>query len=64
MEEGLAVGHQALYPFAFGDGLVFVAFSVDADDLAIEILDLPVELDVLAAQSLSQISGKGLIPDD
>ena len=64
IEEGLARGHVALYAFSLGDGLVFVLLAVDADHLAVQVLHLPVQLDVLVAQPLPQVSREGLIVED
>lgn len=64
VQEGLAGGHVALDTFSFGYGLVLVLFAVDADHLAVEVLHLPVQLDVLIAQPLSEVPREGLVVDD
>lgn len=64
MQEGLTVGHQTLNPLPLSDGLIITFLPVDADDLAVQVLHFPIQLDVLVAQSLPQIAGEVLIPED
>lgn len=64
LQEGLTIGHQTLNPLSFGDGLIVTFLSVNADDLAIQVFHLPIQLDILIAQSLPQVAGKLLIPEN